>query len=382
MRVLVVVNHLVPEQMELWRGAAASGADVHLVGALKGHSGEGFALTTAVPYDLPADAVTPRSLRPSKDSLWWVYPELAEVIRRVRPHVVHVHSEAWGLLALQTSHQGVPFVVHGANNIWHFGSRPERATRSLVARHVLRRSAGYVSWNSAGVAFAKNTGLRANAVTAVIPGILPPSRPATSPAQTAEARRRWAPVGSDTVIGFIGRAVPEKGLDVLMQAWERLVPDANSGARLGLVLVGHGTECYQGGPSVRAHGAVSLADAQQALSALDVLVVPSLDVAGWQEQFGRVVTEAFEAGVPVVVSDGGALPEVVADAGVVVPQGQPNALASALRGLADDPELRASLAAAGRRRRRHVYSREVLGATLVDVWRAAGDASSRQAAST
>ena len=56
--------------------------------------------------------------------------------------------------------------------------------------------------------------------------------------------------------------------------------------------------------------------------------MPSLPTPGWLEQFGRVAVEAMACGVPVVASDTGALPDVVGDAGLLVPPGDPEALAT------------------------------------------------------
>ena len=62
----------------------------------------------------------------------------------------------------------------------------------------------------------------------------------------------------------------------------------------------------------------------------DVVAVPSLETPSWIEQFGRVAVEAMASGVAVVASDSGSLPEVVADAGILVPPGDVGALAGAL----------------------------------------------------
>ncbi len=68
------------------------------------------------------------------------------------------------------------------------------------------------------------------------------------------------------------------------------------------------------------------------------------------EGFGFPPLEAMAAGVPVVTSDGGSIPEIVDDAARIVPVGDPDALAAALSTVLDDEEERGRLIAAGRRR--------------------------------
>ncbi len=95
-----------------------------------------------------------------------------------------------------------------------------------------------------------------------------------------------------------------------------------------------------------------------------VAVSPSL-----YEGFGLPAGEAMACGVPIVSSDGGALPEVVGDAGIVVPAGNSEALAEGIARLLRDPAERARLADAGRRRILEKFSWEVAAGEMVAFYR-------------
>jgi len=81
-----------------------------------------------------------------------------------------------------------------------------------------------------------------------------------------------------------------------------------------------------------------------------MLVVPTQTTSRIREQFGRVLVEAMASGLPVIGSSCGAIPEVIDDAGLIVPEGNSAALAAALRRLLLDCALREELTRAGRRR--------------------------------
>lgn len=87
-----------------------------------------------------------------------------------------------------------------------------------------------------------------------------------------------------------------------------------------------------------------------------MLVMPTQTTSRIREQFGRVLVEAMASGVPVIGSTSGAIPEVIAAAGLVVPEGDSRELAAAIERLLSNPDLRAQLARAGRERVERHYS--------------------------
>ena len=89
---------------------------------------------------------------------------------------------------------------------------------------------------------------------------------------------------------------------------------------------------------------------------IDMLVMPTQTTSRIREQFGRVLVEAMASGVPVIGSTSGAIPEVIAEAGLIVPEGNSSELAGAIEKLLSNPALRAQLAQAGRERVEEYYS--------------------------
>jgi phosphatidyl-myo-inositol alpha-mannosyltransferase len=143
-------------------------------------------------------------------------------------------------------------------------------------------------------------------------------------------------------LAFVGQAVERKGLPVLLRAFEAL----REHVPVELVIVGASeadvAPLMLDATGVTALGKVTDERKHAALEAADLLVAPSLG----GESFGMVLTEGFAAGTPVVASDIAGYRDVV-DAGgngVLVPRGDPTALAEALRDLALDPARREQMA--------------------------------------
>jgi glycosyltransferase involved in cell wall biosynthesis len=182
---------------------------------------------------------------------------------------------------------------------------------------------------------------------------------------------RWAPLpevprAPNTLLTVASADQPLKGLTVLLEALAtlrkrhptvtlrvigKLNPDGPTGARLQALGLGE---------AVTFEAGLSEAALRQRYAEATLAVVPSL-----YEGFGFPAAEAMACGTPLVSSTGGALGEVVGDAGLTVPPGDSAALANAIDQLLTAPELRLGLGARGRSRALEQFSWERAGTTMV-----------------
>ncbi len=174
-------------------------------------------------------------------------------------------------------------------------------------------------------------------------------------------------VGGPPVVGYLGRFIPEKGIRLLTGVLDQL------GAPWRALFVGGGpmeaelrTWAARHGDRVRVATGVPHDGVSAYLNAMDILAAPSQTTPHWREQFGRMLVEAFACGVPVVGSDSGEIPSVIADAGLVVPEADEAAWAAALARLTGDPGLRADLAARGFARAHDRFAWPVVGRLHLD----------------
>jgi glycosyltransferase involved in cell wall biosynthesis len=181
-------------------------------------------------------------------------------------------------------------------------------------------------------------------------------------------RRQLRLAADAPVVFFAGRAEHYKGIGVLLDAVKRLQDEGRSVE----------TVCCGDGPELdhfREHAAnLSLkdvhflgrrSDVAQLLAGATVAVVPSL----WAEAFGLTVVEAMAAGVPVVATSTGGIPELVENGvtGVLVPAGDADALAAAIGGLLQDAGLCARMGSAGRERAQRCFEMDRTIAELYQV---------------
>ncbi len=348
----------------------AEAAGYRYVLAIPSRWPDGYIVATAEPEKSGLEVIPLRPLFAGKPHRG-LYRGLTGLIRNLRPDVLYVDAEPEGFLAFQAVHAArrsstpVGVVFDSWRNIDYGPSEfpfkfPRFAAR--IERYVLKDAIhGIVHNHDAAAIFAR----KGFSATTVLP-------PWVDTTMFVPQERVRAEAGAGFVVGFVGRLVPEKGVKTLLSALRELPPEFR------LLIVGEGPErdalkYHAGREGVSSRVQWEKGVVQEKLPALfgrmDALVLPSLETPGWKEQFGRVLIEAMSCGVPVVGSDTGEIPRVIDDCGLVVPPGDPEALARSLLRLAHDRELHARYVWKGRERAVNHFDLRVIAAAYSRLFR-------------
>jgi glycosyltransferase involved in cell wall biosynthesis len=198
-----------------------------------------------------------------------------------------------------------------------------------------------------------------------------------SPEERAAARARWGLAPEEVAVAFVGRVEFYKGILTLIEA----LVDADR--RIRVRVFGRGKMLPVALARARNLGVEARVRfegpvphdrlLEQVLWAADVVAVPSIPTEQWREQFGQVYLEAMAAGVPVLATWSGAIPEVVLDGatGILVPPDMPTELTRALDRLAGDPALRRRMGDEGRKRTLALFDVRAQSSALAEILRKA-----------
>jgi len=289
------------------------------------------------------------------------YAGLRRVMQDFQPHIVHIDEEPYNLAAWQA--------------MW-WARRVNARTLFFSWQNIARQYPPPFSWGERWLLRHVDHALMGTESAAEIWQQKGYTGPLTVIPQFGTDTDLFKPTAERAerpfTVGYIGRLVEEKGVQVLLEAAAKL-PDnlcvrilgggpqrdelEAQAARLGI------------GDRVTFDAQIPSTDIPPYYHKLDALVLPSLTRPNWKEQFGRVLVEAMASGVPVVGSDSGAIPGVVGDGGLIVPEGDSEALANAMHTLMDDPQQRAELGQRGRQRVIDHFTHEQVAADTVAVYR-------------
>jgi glycosyltransferase involved in cell wall biosynthesis len=314
----------------LGSGLAAAGDDVRVYGPAATGDQFGFAALGArfAPLEIPAspqprDASAVRALRRA------LHAEPADV--------VHAHGLRAGLVAALARPDGCPLVVTWHNQVLARGLKA--AVYRPLERYVARAADVTLGASADLVARARELGARDARLGAVAaPTLPPPRRPAT------EVREELGAAADQPVVLSVGRLHPQKRYDLLISAaarWRTRRPVPL------VVIAGTGPDYMRLAAQIsreraRVHLLGLRDDVADLLGAADVAVVTS----DWEAR-QLFAQEALRAGVPLVATAVGGVPDLVGDAAVLVPPGNVDAVDAAVCRLLDDADTRAGYARRG-----------------------------------
>lgn len=297
------------------------------------------------------------------------YPTLLRELTASRPDVFHIDEEPYNLATFLAVRAATALRIRHATPVktifftWQNLLRRYPPPFNWMERHVLMHVDGGIAGNQEAAQVCRAKGFAGD--MPVIP-------------QFGVDETRFHPMDQSArphgafTIGYAGRLVPEKGVDVLLRAVAGLPGNAR------LVVIGAGPERAA---LERLSGALGLAgrvtfqpprpstDMPQVYAQFDVLVLPSRAQASWKEQFGRVLIEAMACGVPVIGSTCGEIPNVIGETGLIFAENDAEALRAQLARLIASPSLRETLARRGRERIQAHYTMRRIADQTVEVYR-------------
>ncbi|HEU4331646.1 MAG TPA: glycosyltransferase, partial [Lapillicoccus sp.] len=259
--------------------------------------------------------------------------------------LIDIHEEPFALATAEVltlralRRQRAPYTLYSAQNLEKRLPAPFR----WLQRRALRSASAVSVCNAAAGALVERRGFPGRA------DVIPLGVDNASFARSAEHEPASSRPG---VVGYAGRLAEHKGVHVLLEAVSGMpgvqLRVAGDGPLASALLDRAQRPDLLGRVSFL--GSLQDDDLADFYRGLDVLAVPSLTTPSWVEQFGRVAVEAMAAGVPVVASDSGALPDVVGGAGLLVRPGDAESLRTGLSTVLHDDDLAGRFRRLGLRR--------------------------------
>jgi glycosyltransferase involved in cell wall biosynthesis len=315
-----------------------------------------------------------------RTSTRWFLQSFDLGFRSIAPDIIQVENEQHSWITTQVVNYRRWFAP-GARIVNFFWDNMTPSEQGIKGQW-LERLAGinrrsidfFMSGNRRGREVLLEKGIAPERVEVIPQSGLDPETFRPYPSAERQKCRRELGVGhQDFVVGFIGRFVEEKGLLDLVDAAGCV--DTGSPRAVSLLLIGKGKleaeirrRCAERSIKLAIHPPCANGKVPDFLNAMDVVCLASQSTPSWEEQFGRLLTEAMACGVAVVGSDTGEIPNVIGEAGVIVRQRSAQQLARALHELREHEGYRKDLADRGRSRVLQNFTNQAIARRNLDIY--------------
>jgi len=296
------------------------------------------------------------------------YPGFSTVIKQVNPDIIHIEEEPYSLVAWQAARAAKQTKAHLIFFTWENLLERFGFPHQAIRQYVLDTAAHAIAGDLEAGQLLQKAGVTPERIS-IIPqyGV----NPSLFRKKNVAKLKKELALGAFTV-GYVGRLVPEKGIQTLLESFSKLKGTQNT-----LLILGSGplleslkTRSAELGieKQVRWVSALDQTLVPDYLNCMDTLVLPSLTTSRWKEQFGRVLIEAQAGEVPVIGSSSGAIPEVIGRAGLIFPEGNVEELAQHLQSLANSKTLRTKLGRLGKGQILKRYTNQKIADSIYSIY--------------
>jgi glycosyltransferase involved in cell wall biosynthesis len=297
------------------------------------------------------------------------------ILRKSKPDIVHTHTSKAGILGRLAAWMArVPIIIHTPHGHVFYGHFGRSLSKIFLQ---MERLLGRITHHQIGLTPEECNDYLSLRVskprnTTVIHSGVDLHRFSKGEKQRPRKRKELGIPADSLVIGYVGWLIPIKGVTYLVSALAKV---AEKYPESLLVLVGKGDD--KGDEEIKLKEQVERAgladkvrflgwrsDVDEIMGCFDIFVLPSLN-----EGMGRVLVEAMAAGLPIVASSVGGIPDLVKDGknGLLVPPADASSLEKAICALLKDKVQRKRMGEAGKKMCRP-YSAEAMVGQIDDLY--------------
>jgi L-malate glycosyltransferase len=299
-----------------------------------------------------------------KESAYLLSPAIFGIIRRLLPDIVHVEQGAYALSYAQILWGLKQFSPKSRALFFTWWNLPYtlQGIKKMLESFNLAHSACAIAGNSAARNVLRSHGF--SRPVYILPQLGIDLSAATPVYENARNNMQFT-------IGYAGRISEEKGVLDLVRAVSLMEHKSS----VSLYFVGAGNAlanvkqlASEHSITLLHHPAVRNEELLNHLANMDVLVLPSRTTPTWVEQFGHILLEAMAAGVPVIGSNSGEIPNVIGEAGFIFEEGDACRLAAKLDQLYHNVSERIRLSTMGRKRAADHFTHEIIAQQQMDIY--------------